>query len=63
MSMDNANATDQQSVHAEEVNKNVTTIKVLGKDIIGNVEQLEMASDQMARLSTEMEEMVKGFSV
>ncbi len=63
MSLENASATDAQSIHAEEVNKNVITIKTLGKDILHNVEQLKEASDRMNTLSSDMSEMVRNFSV
>ena len=63
MSLENARATEEQSTHAEEVNKNVISIKTLGEDIVDNIEQLKVASDSMNRLSIDMEEMVKGFSV
>ena len=63
MSLENASATDEQSIQAEEVNKNVTTIKTLGKEILNNIEQLKTASDQMNTLSHNMEGIVKNFSV
>ena len=63
MSQENAAATKQQSIAAEEVNSNVIVIKELGSQIIGSIEQLKKSSNKMSLLSTGMEELVKRFQV
>lgn len=63
MSQENAAATKEQSVVAEEVNTNVVAIKDIGSQIVDNIEQLKESSDKMNVLSNDMEELVKHYQV
>lgn len=63
MSQENAAATKQQSIVAEEVNSNVDVIKELGSKINNRIEQLKESSNKMSSLSSGMEELVKRFQV
>lgn len=63
MSQENAAATKQQSIVAEEVNTNVDIIKELGSQINNRIEQLKESSSKMSLLSSGMEELIKRFQV
>ena len=63
MSQENASATKELSIVAEEVNINVVAIKDIGSQIVENIEQLKESSSKMSVLSTDMEVLVKRYQV
>ncbi len=61
MSQENASATEEQSIVAEEVNKNVIVIKDIGLLIDENIDQLKQSSDKISTLSSDMDVLVQRF--
>ncbi|BCX89630.1 methyl-accepting chemotaxis protein [Methylomarinovum tepidoasis] len=58
-----AAAAEQQSVTAEEINRNVLTINDLTQDAAGGTEQTADAGQRLARLATQLQALVGRFKV
>ena len=63
MNMQIASAADEQSSTAEEINRNVVNISQIADETSNGAQQTDNASDELARLASDLQEKVSRFQV
>lgn len=58
-----ATASEEQTAVAEEINQNIVNISQLGEDAVSSAQQTSAASEELARLSSELQGLVGQFKV
>ena len=56
-----ASAAEEQSAVTEEINKNIVTIRIAAEETTRGADQTTMSSQELSKLSTELQELVAQF--
>ena len=63
MNLQIASVAEEQSSVAEEINQNVVRIADIAQETSGSMQQIATSSEDLARLSTRLDELVGSFKV
>ncbi len=63
MNMQIAGAAEQQSITAEEINRNIVNISAVAQETAGGSHQTSGSSEELTSLAADLQEQVKGFKV
>ena len=58
-----ATASEEQTAVAEEINQNIVNISQIGENAMNSAQQTSAASEELARLSGELQSLVGQFKV